>query len=232
MDKIFGLEKMSLVDFDGKICATLFTASCNFRCPFCHNSSLVLDYNNLESYTFDEIYAYLEKRVGMLDAVCITGGEPTMFDCLEEVIDKVKSMGYLVKLDTNGTNPTRLKSLLDNKKVDYVAMDVKNSLAKYPITAGITNNKLIDKVLESMNILKESGVDFEFRCTLVDELHKEEDIKGIGELVKGAKKFVFQKFTDKGSCIESGLHPVSDDNVKKFKEIMETYVPVVELRGY
>ena len=232
MDKIYGLEKMSLVDYDGHICATIFLASCNFRCPFCHNSSLVLDVDNLEAYSSDEVFDYLEKRKHVLDAVCITGGEPTLTSNLEEIIDKIKEMGYLVKLDSNGTKPDLLKHLIDTKKVDYIAMDIKSSYKNYCKVAGISNNLLIDKVKESVELLKKSGIDYEFRTTLVKELHDIDDIYGIGEIVKGAKRFYFQKFIDHGYCIEDNFHEVEIDAANKYLEIIKKYCENANLRGY
>lgn len=232
MDKIYGLEKMSLVDYDGHLCATIFLAGCNFRCPFCHNSSLVVDTDNLQAYSDEEIFSYLESRKKMLDAVCITGGEPTLTTNLEEIIDKIKSLGYLVKLDSNGTRPEILKHLIETKKVDYIAMDVKSSYAEYKKVAGITNNKLIDKVLESIELLKNSNIEYEFRCTLVKELHDKEDIEGIGDLVKGAKRFYFQKFTDHGYCIEDGFSEVDEATANEYLDIIKKYVDNASLRGY
>ena len=232
MDKIYGLEKMSLVDYDGHICATIFLASCNFRCPFCHNSSLVLDTDNLVAYNDEEIFSYLKSRKNILDAVCITGGEPTLSSNLEEIIDKIKALGYLVKLDSNGTRPEILAHLIETKKVDYIAMDVKTAYTNYKKVAGITNDKLVDKVLESIEILKKSNIDYEFRCTLVKELHNIEDIEGIGKLVQGAKRFYFQKFTDHGYCIEDGFSEVDEVTANKYLEIIKKYVEKAELRGY
>ena len=232
MNKIYGLEKMSLVDFDGHLCATIFLASCNFRCPFCHNSSLVLNTDELIAYDEEEIFSYLEKRKGMLDAVCITGGEPTLSANLEEIIDKIKNLGYLVKLDSNGTRPEVLKKLIDEKKVDYIAMDVKSGIANYTKVAGIINEKLIEKVKVSIELLKNSNINYEFRTTLVKELHTDADIYEIGELIKGAKKFYFQRFTDHGECIEDGFSEVDIDTANKYLEIIKKYVPNAALRGY
>ena len=232
MNKIYGLEKMSLVDFDGHLCATIFLASCNFRCPFCHNSSLVLNTDELLAYDEEEIFSYLEKRKGMLDAVCITGGEPTLSANLEEIIDKIKNLGYLVKLDSNGTRPEVLKRLIDEKKVDYIAMDVKSGITNYTKVAGITNEKLIEKVKVSIELLKNSNINYEFRTTLVKELHTDADIYEIGELIKGAKKFYFQRFTDHGECIEDGFSEVDVDTANKYLEIIKKYVPNAALRGY
>ena len=232
MNKIYGLEKLSLVDFEGKICATVFTGGCNFRCPFCHNASLVLDVDSLEAYSEEEVFSYLEKRKNMLDAVCITGGEPTLNPDLEELVDKIKELGYLVKLDTNGSNPKMLKHLIDNKKIDYCAMDIKNSKELYFDTIGIINNTILNNVLESINILKNSNIDYEFRTTLVEELHTKESIEGIGKLISGCKNFYFQKFKDQGNCIKNGFHEVNIEKAKEYKEIIKKYVKKGELRGY
>ena len=232
MDKIYGLEKMSLVDYDGHLCATIFLASCNFRCPFCHNASLVKDAESLASFDEEEVFAYLNARKKMLDAVCITGGEPTLNPSLEKIIDRIKEMGYLVKLDSNGTRPEVLKNLIEKKKVDYIAMDIKSSEENYLRVAGINNKMLLDKVKESIKILKTSGIDYEFRTTLVKELHKEEDMDGIGKLINGAKRFYLQKFTDHGNCIEDGFSEVDIDTANKYLEIIKKYCENAKLRGY
>lgn len=234
MNKIIGLEKLSLVDYDGYVACTIFTAACNFRCPFCHNSSLVLDYDNLKEYIKDEILDYLKGRKRMIDAVCISGGEPTLYKGLYELIDDIKELGYLVKLDTNGSNYDVLKYLIDNKKVDYVAMDIKNSMKSYCKTIGYEENKhsLLENVLKSIELLKENKVDYEFRTTLVSELHSLDDIEEMSILLKGSKKLFLQKFVDKGSCIKDGLHEVKQEEAMKFKEILEKNIEKVNLRGY
>lgn len=234
MDKILGFEKLSLVDYDGYVSCTVFTGNCNFKCPFCHNSILVLEYKELEEIKKEEVLNYLKDRKKMLDAVCISGGEPTLYKGLVDLIDDIKKLGYLVKLDTNGSNYDVLKYLIDNKKIDYVAMDVKNGIKRYYETIGISseNNNLLKNVLKSIELLKGNVIDYEFRTTLVNELHSLEDIKEIGELLKGSKKLFLQKFVDKGSCIRNNLHEVSSIDALKYKEELEKYIDNVNLRGY
>lgn len=234
MDKILGFEKLSLVDYDGYVSCTVFTGNCNFKCPFCHNSILVLEYKELEEIKKEEVLNYLKDRKKMLDAVCISGGEPTLYKGLVDLIDDIKKLGYSVKLDTNGSNYDVLKYLIDNKKIDYVAMDVKNGIKRYYETIGISseNNNLLKNVLKSIELLKGNVIDYEFRTTLVNELHSLEDIKEMGELLKGSKKLFLQKFVDKGSCIKDNLHEVSSIDALKYKEELEKYIDSVNLRGY
>lgn len=229
--KILGLEKMSLVDYDGKVAATLFTGGCNFKCPFCHNSPLVLDFNNLPSYTEDEVFSYLKKRQGILDGVCVSGGEPTLQKDLPEFIEKIKDLGYSVKLDTNGTNPDLIKLLNENGLVDYFAMDIKNDREHYAAICGFDKFDTI-KVEKSVDYFLSGNADYEFRTTLIDEYHKAENITAIGEWLKGAKKYFLQKFKDTGSCIEGGLNAVSDKDVIKYLEILSKTVPNVKTRSY
>jgi pyruvate formate lyase activating enzyme len=180
---------------------------------------------------FDDILAYLRGRTGLIDAVVVSGGEPTLMGDLKEKITKLKEMGFLIKLDTNGTNPEVIKDLYESHLIDYVAMDIKNSFEKYPLTVGM---KVVDlnKIKESINYLMTSGIDYEFRTTLIEEFHNEEDIKKIGELIKGAKRLYLQKYVDRESCIEHGFHEIKEETVKKYKDILLQYVNKVELRGY
>ena len=224
-----GIDKLSLLDFDEKLSCVLFTKSCNFRCPFCHNGLTVLE---AKTYIpFDEILSFLESRKGKLDAVVITGGEPTLMDDIVDKIKTVKSMGFLIKLDTNGTRPDVLKQLLELHLLDYVAMDIKNSIEKYPLTCGI---KAIDqtKIKDSIRLIENSGVDYEFRTTLVNEFHSLKSIKEMGELIKGAKKLYLQQFVDREGVIQKGLHPVDENLANTYKEILSEYVDNVYLRGY
>ena len=171
MDKFYGIEKLSLVDYEGKLACTLFTGGCNFRCPFCHNSSLVKNAFDIKPIDDNEYLSYLEKRKNTIDAVVITGGEPTLMPSLLDKIKTFKNMGYLVKLDTNGTNPEIVKKLIKEKLIDYIAMDIKNSIELYPLTTGVNNQESINNVLETINILKQNQVEYEFRTTLIDEFH-------------------------------------------------------------
>ena len=229
-NKFVGMEKLSLVDYEGKLACTLFTAGCNFKCPFCHNRDLVIN-NNIVYLEDEEILSYLEKRKRQLDAVVITGGEPTLLIDLEDKIKKIKELGFLVKLDTNGSNPHIIKQLVENKLIDYIAMDIKNGLSKYNITIGYNNYKL-DNIKESINYIMNCGIDYEFRTTLVKEFHEANDIKEISELIKGSKKYFLQCFMDNGHCIENNLHKVEKEEALEFKKILENNIEIVKLRSY
>lgn len=229
--EIFGIEKLSLVDYDGLVAATLFTATCNYKCGFCHNSPLVLDSKNLTPIPTDEIFEYLTKRKGILDGVCISGGEPTLQENLPEFCQKIKSLGYRVKLDTNGTNPTMLRTLIDNKLIDYVAMDIKNSKQAYAKTIGFPHYDTAN-VERSARLLLSDVISYEFRTTLIKEYHTKEDMTLIGEWIAGAQKYALQKFKDVGSCITSGLSEVDHDTAKQYLDLMREYVPNTILRGY
>ena len=205
--KIHGLEKMSLVDYDGKVSATVFTGNCNFKCGFCHNSALVLSTENLPEIPETEILDYLKKRKGLLDGVCITGGEPTLNPDLPKFVEKIKNIGYSVKLDTNGTNPEMVKSLHANGLVDYFAMDIKNDRENYAKIIGFDkfDTKKLEKTVEYFLY---GNVDYEFRTTLVNEFHKPENIINIGNWIKGANKYFLQKFKNSENCIQSYLSAV------------------------
>ena len=229
MNSIFcGIEKMSLVDFDGKIACTLFTGGCNYRCPFCHNSPLINEQSFLD---LNEILTYLEKRKRMLDAVVISGGEPTLHKDLPVILKVIKELGYVIKLDTNGTNPQMLKELIEKKLVDYVAMDIKGSLNIYHLITGV-KNPLLDNIKESINILKQSNIDFEFRTTLVKEYHDLKTINEMKELLKGTKKLFLQKFVLRETCLDQSLNEIDILTATKYKEILEKSVENVYLRGY
>ena len=229
--KIYGLEKLSLVDYEGKIAATLFTAGCNFRCPFCHNSTLATGERLGDEIQESEIFGYLNKRKGILNAVCITGGEPTLNKDLPLFIARIKKQGLCVKLDTNGTNPDMLEALVENKLVDYVAMDIKSGKLGYPLTTGIENIDLTS-IQKSIDYLMKDKVDYEFRTTLVDELHSEEDVEEMAKWLAGAKKLYLQKFKDSGDCIAEELHEVPLKTAEKYREILSKTIEKVELRNY
>lgn len=226
---LVGLDKMSLLDYEDKISCVLFYKACNFRCPFCHNGLTVLEAE--DEFLFDAVLDYLKSRKGLLDAVVFTGGEPTLEPHLKEHIQKVKELGFLVKLDSNGTNPEILKDLIESNLLDYVAMDIKNSEEKYPLTAGVKNIDM-DKIKESIHILMTSGVPYEFRTTLVDEFHKSVDMEGIAKLIKGARILYLQKFVEREGCIQKGLHEVDEETARRFKELLSKDIKQVELRGY
>lgn len=226
-----GFEKLSLVDYKDKLSCTLFMEGCNFRCPFCHNSELVLSLNKCNKIPFEEILKYLKKRKGLLDAVCISGGEPTLMPDLKEKIKIIKNLGYLVKLDTNGTNPKILKELIDENLIDYCAMDIKNSKAKYDVTIGTKYNNF-KNIEESIKILMNNKIPYEFRTTLVDEFHDKESIKELGSLIKGANILYLQHFVASSNCIKQGLHEVNKKKAEEYKIILLDYIKEVELRGY
>ena len=224
-----GIDKFSLLDYEDKIACVLFCKPCNFRCPFCHNGTTVLEAETF--IPFEDILNYLQSRKGLLDAVVVSGGEPTLMPDLKEKIKALKELGFLIKLDTNGTNPEVIKDLYENNLIDYVAMDIKNSFDKYPLTAGVKNINL-DKVNESIHYLMTSGIDYEFRTTLIDEFHDEGDMLDIGETLKGAKRLYLQKFVERESCIQLGLHEVSKERAEKFVDILKSKIQNVSLRGY
>lgn len=226
-----GLEKLSLVDYDDKLCCVLFTSGCNFRCPFCQNGDLVLNGISTASIPFNEILDYLKKRRNLLDAVTISGGEPTLMNDLKEKIIEIKKLGYLVKLDTNGTNPTLLKDLVNSHLIDYVAMDIKNSLLGYSKTIGVTL-KYEKEIKESIEFLISNKIKYEFRTTLVNEFHDLESILAMGQLIKGADKLFLQHFVSSDRCIKKDLHEVNLSTAKEFINILKPYVKTVNLRGY
>ena len=224
------INKLSLLDYPGKVSCILYTRGCNFRCPYCHNGLTLLD-NQSDFVMFEDILSFLKKRVGILDGVVISGGEPTLMPDLEEKIIEIKKLGFLVKLDTNGTNPDLLKSLIDNKLIDYVAMDIKAPLHKY---GKVVNNPKVDteKIAKSIEILKSDVIDYEFRTTLVEELINEVDVFAIGKMLEGAKRLYLQQYKLSEGVINKDLHHVDRDLADKFRNILLEYVSEVELRGY
>lgn len=228
--KIAGLQKLTLLDFPGKTACTVFTAGCNFRCPFCHNASLVTHISEDGGITEEEFFKFLSKRQGILDGVCITGGEPTLQPDLEEFILKIRQLGFLVKLDTNGYMPDKLKSLIDKGLLDYVAMDIKNSPKSYGKTVGIENFD-ITPINRSIEILKKGRVDFEFRTTVVQELHTVRDITEIGKWIKGKEKYFLQSFVDSGDIIEEDLSGYDKNTMKELVKLLESDLPNTRLRG-
>ncbi len=226
---IYGIEKLSLVDYEGHMTCTLFTSKCNYRCPFCHNAPLLDNPANKisEEYIFD----YLIKRKGLIDAVTISGGEPTLDKDLINFIQKIKDLGYLVKLDTNGTNSALLKKLCTEKLIDYVAMDVKSSILGYPLATG-SENFFENEIKGSIDFLIHGSVDYEFRTTLVYEIHSKPDIEDMKKLLSGAKRLYLQHFVDSGNCIAEGLTEVDKETALKYKTILEETIKKVELRNY
>ena len=228
--KFYGLQKLTLLDYPGNMAATVFTGGCNFRCPFCHNRSLVFLNENETEISQDDILDYLSKRNKVLDGVCISGGEPLLHEGIKDFIIKVRNLGLKVKLDTNGSNFEALRKLIEEKLVDYVAMDIKNSPSKYSKTVGLANFDL-SEVEKSKNYLLKNNVDYEFRTTVVKEFHEVDDFKEIGKWIKGAKRYFLQNFEDHGTCIEEGLNPVEKDDLTQMKNVVESYVDCVQIRG-
>ena len=223
-----GIDKFSLLDYDEKVSVVLFSPACNFRCPFCHNGDSVLNSNT--PIPFNEILDYLKTRVGLVDAVVFTGGEPTLMPELKERIKAVRELGFLVKLDTNGTNPKLLEELINEGLLDYVAMDIKNSEVRYKETTDCPHLNM-ENIKKSIEILKKNQVNYEFRTTIVKEFHDEISIKEMGEMVRGAKVLYLQKFVDRDGVIRKGLHEISQAEANHFKDILSLFIPT-ELRGY
>lgn len=227
---INGFQKLTILDYPGKVACIVFTPGCNFRCPFCHNAALVTHIDKDTYIDKEEVLSYLKKRQGILDGVVITGGEPLLQDGIEEFIGKIKDLGYAIKLDTNGSFPEKLISLVEKGLVDYVAMDIKNSKAKYMATIGV-NNIDMASIEKSVDFLLQNKVDYEFRTTIVDGFHTVDDIQDIVVWIKGAHKYFLQNFVDSGDLIETGLSPVSVDMLKEMKKKATEFVPCVEIRG-
>lgn len=226
---IKGFQKLTLLDYPGKTACTVFTGGCNYRCPFCHNAGLVTKLDT-EIIPESEVFNHLEKRQGVLDGIAISGGEPLLQGDIEEFLQKIKDLGYSIKLDTNGSFPEKLKSIIDKGLCDYVAMDIKNSKERYNETIGI-NRFDISLMEQSVEILMNSNVDYEFRTTITKNFHTIEDIKKIGEWIKGTKKYYLQNFVDSGNLIDCNVEGVSKEEMKKMLEAIKEYIPTAEIRG-
>lgn len=208
---IDGFQKLTLLDFPEVISCILFTKSCNFKCPFCHNAPLVLDKSKKGLISEDEIFEYLNKRKKVLDGVVISGGEPLLQKNIKKFVFKIKQEGYKVKLDTNGSNPKLLKELIEEDLIDYVAMDIKNNFSKYDLTAGTKVN--INNIKKSIELLKKEKILYEFRTTIVKEFHTIDDIKEILKFIEGSKYYI-QNFVDNENVIKQGLHGFTNDELK------------------
>jgi len=225
--KIGGYQKLTLLDYPGKTACTIFTAGCNMRCPFCHNAGLVLTPNS-ESFDEDEIFDYLSKRSGILDGVCITGGEPLLQHDLKDFIKKVKSFGYKVKLDTNGTDPKKLESLVSQGLIDYIAMDIKSSAENYEKATGVAVD--LERIKHSIHIIKQSGLPHEFRTTAVKGIHTLEDFSRIHELIGSDSPYFIQSFVDSGNLISKGEAFSHEETVEIYETVKKT-IPQVLIRG-
>lgn len=222
-----GFQKLTLLDYPGKVACLLFTQGCNFRCPFCHNASLVRDGG--EKIPDTEILEYLKKRRTILDGVCISGGEPLLHNGLKDFIKEVKALGYPVKLDTNGSFPEKLIELVGEGLIDYVAMDIKNSFDRYSETAGVDTDT--EKIKRSINFLMNGNIEYEFRTTLVRELHALSDMESIGKSIQGAKRYYLQNFLDSGDILCPNMTAFDEETLNEMRKIALKYVPDVQIRG-
>ena len=232
---ICGLQKMTLLDYPGKIACTVFLGGCNFRCPFCHNSELFM--GKPEKLMEDEeFFKFLQSRKGLLDGVCVSGGEPTLYKDLPAFIARIKEMGYLVKLDTNGSRPEVVKKLVEENLVDYIAMDVKNSPAMYAQTVGLETMDLAP-IEESLRLLIDGNVDYELRTTLVSQLHSAASIQDMGQWLvsivtgKKPKRLFLQSFVDRDTVLFSGLSAPEPETTKEFQKILVPFVQTVTVRN-
>ena len=226
-----GLQKLTLLDFPEKMAATVFTYGCNFRCPFCHNASLVLkERTSQDVIDTEEFFDFLKARQGRLEGVCISGGEPTLMPDLRDFIIRIRELGYAVKLDTNGYRPEVLRSLIDEGLLDYVAMDIKNSKQRYGETVGIADFDTAP-IEESVKLLKSGRVPYEFRTTLVRGLHTEEDMKKIGQWLGDVPRYFLQEFTDSGDLISDGLDGYDKKEIAYLLNVLKAYIPNAQTRG-
>lgn len=228
--KIQGLQKLTLLDYPEHTACTIFTAGCNFRCPFCHNASLVVNIPKEEEISIEDFFAFLRKRKGILDGVCVSGGEPLLQPDIEQFIRKIKDMGFAVKLDTNGSFPEKLIHLVESRLIDYVAMDIKNCPETYAFTAG-TEMMDIEAIKQSVTYLKSGHVPYEFRTTVVKHYHEEESFHKIGQWLAGAERYFLQSFVDSGDLIQANTRGCSEKEMNEFLNIVKTYVPSAKLRG-
>lgn len=228
--QIHGLNKTTLLDYPGHVAATVFLGRCNFRCPFCQNGDLVLRAESQPVIERQEIMDFLRKRKGILTGVCITGGEPTLEEGMEDFICEIKEIGYLVKLDTNGYRPEVIRRLLQENLLDYIAMDIKNCMERYGETAGITHLD-VERIRESIGLIINSGIDYEFRTTVVRELHGEKELQAIGKEIVGAKAYFLQGYQESEGVIAPGFQAYAREEMEKLAECVRPYVANVCLRG-
>ena len=226
---IHGLQKLTLLDFPGHVACTVFLAGCDFRCPFCHNGGLVL--GGMAPLMDDAaLLDFLKKRQGLLDGVAVTGGEPLLRPDLPRLLERIKALGYAVKLDTNGGHPAALRALVSDGLVDYVAMDVKNSPAAYAATVGVPDFDLTP-VMESATFLLSGAVDYEFRTTAVAEFHTDASFAAVAQWIAGAERYYIQCFADRDAVLQTGLHAPTKEQLEHWADIVRPLVPHVELRG-
>ena len=230
--KVTGIQKLTLLDYPGVVACTVFTAGCNFRCPFCHNAMLVLpEQIDDECLTDDEVFGFMKKRRGVLDGVAVTGGEPLLHADMPEFLARVKELGYKIKLDTNGSNPELLSEIVKNKLVDRVAMDIKNAPEEYAQTIGLESFD-IAPVERSKEMLLSGETDYEFRTTVVKGIHTKESLIGAAKWIEGAKEYYLQQFKDSGNLIlPDGLSAYDEKQMHALADAVRDYVPTVEVRG-
>lgn len=227
--KINGLQKLTLLDYPGRCACTVFLAGCDLKCPYCHNSELISG-NAPVALESAELMEFLSKRRGILDGVAVTGGEPLLRPDIEDFIKEIRSMGLAVKLDTNGTHPEKLEKLLAQHLVDYVAMDIKNSPERYAVTCG-KNTVDIENIKESIGLIMNSGTEYEFRTTVVAQLHDESSFEAIGHMVKGAEKYYLQAFADRDTVLYEGFSAPSKTQLESYLEIVRPHVKYAAIRG-
>ena len=227
---IKGLQTLTLLDYPGKVACTVFTGGCNFRCPFCHNGGIVLNPGAEPSIPEEKVFDLLKKRKGVLEGVCITGGEPTLWKGLWDFAKEIKSMGYAVKLDTNGTNPELMHKLILGGVVDYVAMDIKNCPDKYAETVGAKGFS-IQPVKDSVRLLLQGTAGYEFRTTVVKGMHTPQDIVDIGKWIQGAEKYFIQPYRDSDLVIDRSCERHSDEELQALLAAAREYIPAAEIRG-
>jgi len=227
---ITGFQKMTLLDYPGKVAATIFTGGCNLRCPFCHNALLVTELDDVEAYPEEEVLDILKKRTKLLDGVAITGGEPLLQPDIIPFMEKIKSMGYPIKLDHNGTRPDILKEIIKEGLVDYVAIDIKNCKERYAETVGVSQFD-IGPVEETVSYLMNGKTPYEFRTTIVSEFHGLDEIGKIGKWIQGADRYFLQNFVDSGNLIGENMHAVDRKLLLEMKELAAQYVKFADVRG-
>lgn len=228
--QIHGLNKTTLLDYPEHVAATIFTGGCNFRCPFCHNSDLVINPMSQPLLDEQEILEFLKKRKNILSGVCITGGEPTLQADLPDFIRRVKDMGYLVKLDTNGYRPEVLKNLVKENLLDYIAMDIKSGMNGYALASGMPDIHF-EKIKESVDFIMHCGVQYEFRTTVVKGIHTKTDFEKIGPWLQGCRAYFLQQYKDNERVLKQGFESFSKEEMEEFADIVRPHIERVELRG-
>ena len=238
--QIYGLMKTTLLDYPGKVASTIFLGGCNFRCPFCHNMDLITGLNNIDPVPFQDVIKHLNSRKGVIDGVCITGGEPTLQPDLIDLIKTIKDIGLLVKLDSNGSKTAVLDELLSKKLVDYIAIDAKSSFNMYPVICGLDSSghddyyikDILNNVKNTISLLiNQDLVPYEFRTTVIREYHDREEFERIGEMLHGAKNYYLQNFVDSDFVPNHGLHGYSADELRVFADLLSRHIKNVGIRG-